>query len=126
RQAKNLQEALLACGRNVEPARTVPPLDPAEVEAATGERGADRAGEMRAPFGPVDAVTAEHAAACARPRKVDPEPGQKCGTIAGDLAALGGDDEMPARAGRCGQAEGELPGEMVVAEAGAPQRFLPA
>src|SRR5262249_29483171 len=35
------------------------PLDPAQIEAAPGDRGAERAGDVRAPLGPVEAKPAE-------------------------------------------------------------------
>src|SRR5262249_23560186 len=125
-EAENLQQALLALGRDDEPARIARPLDPAEIETARGKRGADSAAEVRTPLGPVEAGAAEEAAACPRLRKIDAELAQERGARFGDRAALGSEQDVPARAELLGQPDAELSGQVIVAGAGAPERLFAA
>lgn len=54
-------------------------LRPAQIEAALRERGSDRARNVWASFGPIEAESAKLAAARAQRGKVDPELGEKTG-----------------------------------------------
>src|SRR5262249_25066703 len=64
------------------------PLDPAEVEAAPGERDSDRARDVRASLGPVEAESAEVAAGRAQGGKVDPELEEETGAGRSGLGGL--------------------------------------
>ena len=65
RNSEQLTKAVLAGGGDLQCARIAQTRDPAELEAAAGKRGAERAGKMQPPLAPIDAGTAEGAAAAA-------------------------------------------------------------
>jgi hypothetical protein len=70
--------------------------DPAEIEAAGGERRTDRAADVRPPLGPVEAGAAEKPPASLGLRQIDAELGQERRAGAGDLAAFLGQNDVPA------------------------------
>ena len=61
------------------------PFDPAEIEAARGDRDPDRARDVWTSLGPVEAESAEAAAGRTQGRKLDPERGEKTGARGRDL-----------------------------------------
>src|SRR5216684_6755575 len=122
RKAEHLGEAAPAGRRDDERAAVAHALEPAKVEAACGERGAHRAGEMRPPLGPVEARPAEGAAALLRRGEVEAELGEEIDAALGDLAALVGEHDMAALDQGVGEADAEAAGEMIVAGAGIAQR----
>src|SRR5690606_38929615 len=64
-------------------ARIVPAGDPAEVEQALGQSGAQRAAEMVAALAPVETGGGEFAALAADRVEVDAEPGEPRGAALG-------------------------------------------
>ena len=73
RNAEHLAKAALAVGGNFQRARIADARDPAEFEAAAGERRAERAGQMQPAFAPVDTGPAERAAAALDLLEMDAE-----------------------------------------------------
>src|SRR6185312_11676887 len=122
RKAEHLGETAPTRGRDHQRAAVAHALEPAHVEAAPGERRADRAREVRPPLGPIEARPAEGALPLPHRREVDAEPAEEIDAGGGDLAAVIAEHDMAALDQGVSEADAEAPGEMVVAGARVAQR----
>src|ERR1700722_130455 len=59
-------------------ARVCAATDPVELQQACGERGGERAGQVRAPLGPVEAWSRQRSSAPLDRPDVEPQPTQAC------------------------------------------------
>src|SRR4051794_29562410 len=109
-------EAAFAGAGDHHRARIGPTLDPAQVEAAVGQRLPDRAADMQPPLAPVEARAAEHRTVFAG-AQIDAEFIEKALALFGHRAAFRGQLDIAALGEGVGKRDAELPGEMVVAGA---------
>src|SRR5580704_11160864 len=117
RNAEQRAKAALAVGGNLQRARIADARDPAEFEAAAGERRTERAGQMQPALAPVDTWPAERAAAALDVLKMDAEVSEEFLAGVRDHAAVFAKDDVFVPGERVGQSDAEPSGNMVVAGA---------
>ena len=112
----------LARRRDVQRAAVAAAAQPAALEHAIQQRGAEGARDVRAALGPVAARPHERAAALAERVHVDVERGEEL-VVAGEREGAVGRGERPAGDERVRQRGAEPAGEVVVAAARVPEGF---
>src|SRR5262249_54201808 len=94
REIESLQKPLPSDRRDEDPARVALPRNPAEVEAARGERCTDGPADMRPPLGPGQAGTTENAASSTCAFEINSEITQKRLAGLGDFTAFVGKNDV--------------------------------
>src|SRR5262249_59631575 len=97
-------------------------LHPAEIEAALGERGPHRTGDVWAPLGPIEAESAEVAAGRTPRRELDPEFAQKKHARRRDFRSVVVERRVIASDERIREIDAEAARQVVGANFGPPPR----
>src|SRR5262249_10212045 len=92
------------------------PFHPTEVEAALGDRGPERACDVWASLGPIEAEPAKAAAARTSGGEIDPEPGEEVGAGRRDLGGRVAGYDVFAGGEGVGEVDAEAAREVVVAD----------
>ena len=107
--------------RNRQRAAIAHPFDPFQLKAPVGQRRADRAADMRPPFGPIQTRPAKHPALAARMREIDAELAEKFRAGRRDFAGFVAEDDVLVLDQPLGKADAEHAGDVVVTGAGVTQ-----
>src|ERR1700753_2340028 len=121
-KAEGLLESMPAFLRDRDGAAALDLFDPAQFEATAGQRHAQRAGEMRTAFAPVQAGTAEQTAGARRRRDRDAETPEKIPPGFGHGAAVLVEFDVTAREHRIRDTDAEPAGKVIVAGPRQPHR----
>src|SRR5258708_16470213 len=124
RKAEGLGEAALSDFGNTDRAAVAQPADPAELEAARSQRGAKRAGKMRASLAPIETGAAEGAALPSGIIEVEAEAGQYLAALARHLAAILAEHDAALGDQRIRKRHAKPSREMVIAGPRPPQRVV--
>ena len=97
-------------------------LDPAEIEEVLGDRGPERASDVRATLGPIEAESAKVAAGPTPRGKRDPELVKKTGARDRDCRGFVAEHNISAGNQRIGEMNAEAARKVIVADSGSTDR----
>src|SRR5438067_9487762 len=119
---EGLREAPPAQRRDDYGVAALHPFDPAEIEAALGDRAPYHARDVWASLGPVEAESTEAAAVRRQRGKLDPELGEKTGACCRDFSDFVVEHDVFAGDERIGEIDAEAARKVVVANSGRTER----